>query len=234
MQVAITQYNQSHKTILNPKAVLFDMDGVLFDSMPYHAKAWYETMQQYGLDFTEYDAYLNEGRTGESTINAFFPQKYNRKATSEEIENIYQIKSEIFNRIANIQPIPDIYDFLLKVKTAGLMIFLVTGSGQKSLLETLNKNFPDIFEADKMITAYDVKYGKPDPEPYLMALKKGNLSPSEAIVIENAPLGVRSSVAAGIFTIGINTGILHPEELKKEGANLVFSSVKELIKYWIF
>ena len=67
-----------------------------------------------------------------------------------------------------------------------------------------------------------------------MDLKKGNLSPSEAIVIENAPLGVRSSVAAGIFTIGINTGILHPEELKKEGANLVFSSVKELIKYWIF
>ena len=131
MQVAITQYNQSHKTILNPKAVLFDMDGVLFDSMPYHAKAWYETMQQYGLDFTEYDAYLNEGRTGESTINAFFPQKYNRKATSEEIENIYQIKSEIFNRIANIQPIPDIYVFLLKVKTAGFMIFLVTGSGQK-------------------------------------------------------------------------------------------------------
>jgi HAD superfamily hydrolase (TIGR01509 family) len=234
MQRVVDCYNNTNKTKLNPKAVLFDMDGVLFNSMPYHARAWYETMQQYGLDFTEYDAYLNEGRTGESTINAFFPQKYNRKATAEEVEKIYQIKSEIFNRIANIQPIPHIYDFLLKVKAAGLMIFLVTGSGQKSLLETLNKNFPNIFHPDRMITAYDVKYGKPHPEPYLMALKKGNLSSNEAIVIENAPLGVRSAVAANIFTIAVNTGILREEELLNEGANLVFPSVKELIDSWIF
>lgn len=234
MQEAIRLYNQTHKTILQPKAVLFDMDGVLFDSMPFHAKAWYETMQQYGLDFTEYDAYLNEGRTGESTINAFFPQKYNREATPDEIKEIYRIKSEIFNRISDIHPIQGIYEFLKKVKAAGLMIFLVTGSGQKSLLDTLNKNFPDMFRPDRMVTAFDVKYGKPHPEPYLMALQKGRLSASEAIVIENAPLGVRSAVTAGIFTIGINTGILRDEELYKEGANIVFPSVSELMNHWVY
>ncbi len=234
MQQAIDLYNQKRGKQLNPKAVLFDMDGVLFDSMPYHAKAWYETMQQYGLAFTEYDAYLNEGRTGESTINAFFPAKYNRKASTDEVQQMYAIKSEIFNRIAYIRPIPHIYDFLQKVKNAGLMVFLVTGSGQKSLLETLNKNFPDIFRADRMVTAYDVKYGKPDPEPYLMALKKGNLASEEAIVVENAPLGVRSAVAAEIFTIGINTGILRDEELWNEGANLVFPNVEALMNNWIF
>ena len=50
-----------------------------------------------------------------------------------------------------------------------------------------------------MVTAFDVKYGKPNPEPYLMALKKGGFKPNEALVIENAPLGVQAGVAAGIF-----------------------------------
>lgn len=50
-----------------------------------------------------------------------------------------------------------------------------------------------------MVTAFDVKYGKPNPEPYLMALKKGGFKPNEALVIENAPLGVQAGVAAGIL-----------------------------------
>ncbi len=79
-----------------------------------------------------------------------------------------------------------------------------------------------------MITAFDVKKGKPDPEPYLMALQKGNLKPEQAIVIENAPLGVRSAVGAGIFTIAVNTGILKNEELTNNGANLVYKDMKSL------
>ena len=79
-----------------------------------------------------------------------------------------------------------------------------------------------------MVTAFDVKKGKPDPEPYLMALKKGNLNPNQAIVVENAPMGVRSAKAAGIFTIAVNTGILKDEELWKEGADLVYPSMKAL------
>jgi beta-phosphoglucomutase-like phosphatase (HAD superfamily) len=59
-----------------------------------------------------------------------------------------------------------------------------------------------------------------------MALKKGGLQPNQAIVVENAPLGVRSAVAAGIFTVAVNTGILRNEELEKEGANIVYPSMK--------
>ena len=83
-----------------------------------------------------------------------------------------------------------------------------------------------------MVTAFDVKYGKPHPEPYLMALSKGNFDPWQAIVVENAPLGVRSAIDAGIFTIAVNTGILQDEELTKEGANVVFPTMKSLIESW--
>ena len=61
-----------------------------------------------------------------------------------------------------------------------------------------------------------------------MALQKAGVQPNEAIVIENAPLGVQAGVGAGIFTIALNTGILRDEDLANEGANVVLPSMKDL------
>ena len=127
---------------------------------------------------------------------------------------------------------PGAREVLEKIKADGLFSMVVTGSGQASLLERLNTNFPDIFKPELMVTAFDVKYGKPNPEPYLMALQKGDLQPNEAIVIENAPLGVRAGVDAGIFTIAVNTGPLDDEVLLNEGANLLFPSMQSFCNNW--
>ena len=83
-----------------------------------------------------------------------------------------------------------------------------------------------------MVTAFDVKYGKPNPEPYLMGLQKASIKPNEAIVVENAPLGVRAGVAAGIFTVALNTGPLPDEALTSEGANLLFPSMNDFEANW--
>ena len=118
-------------------------------------------------------------------------------------------------------------DLVLKAaKDAGLIITLVTGSGQKSLLERLNKAYPDYFVKERMVTSDDVQYGKPHPEPYLMGLQKSGVSAEEAIVVENAPLGIASAVAAGIYTIAVNTGPLAEQVLKDAGAAHVFPSMK--------
>ena len=71
------------------KAYFFDMDGVLFDSMPNHAVAWEEVMKAHGLSFTARDCYINEGRTGESVIREAMWKACNRDATPDEIEKIY-------------------------------------------------------------------------------------------------------------------------------------------------
>lgn len=62
-----------------------------------------------------------------------------------------------------------------KSEKDGLIPMVVTGSGQLSLLERLEHNYPGMFRKELMVTAFDVKYGKPNPEPYLMALKKVDL-----------------------------------------------------------
>lgn len=232
-QEAINNYLQKQGFgEMNLKAVLFDMDGVLFNSMPNHAEAWHKTMAKFGFTLSREEAYMHEGRTGAGTINIVSLRERGYEATEEEIKQIYQAKSELFNQYPLAERMPGALEVLTKIKEAGLTPMVVTGSGQTSLLDRLNKNFPNIFQRELMVTAFDVKYGKPNPEPYLMALKKGGLQPNEAIVVENAPLGVQAGVAAGIFTIAVNTGPLPDEALLGQGANLLFHSMPDFNEHW--
>ena len=83
---AVRQYLLQHQfDQLVLKAVLFDMDGVLFDSMPNHARSWAQVCTRFGLDMTPEEAYLHEGRTGASTINILTQRQWGRNATEEEI-----------------------------------------------------------------------------------------------------------------------------------------------------
>ena len=75
-------------SVASPKAVLFDMDGVLYDSMRFHARAWYETATHHQLISTPELFYLYEGRTGESTINELYQKTFLRDATDEEKKSI--------------------------------------------------------------------------------------------------------------------------------------------------
>lgn len=232
-QEAIQHYlNTHHHSHIHLKAVLFDMDGVLFDSMKNHATAWHEAMKRYGMHMTREEAYMHEGRTGASTINIISLRERGHEATEEEIKQMYQTKSEIFNSLPVAEPMPGALEVLHKIQQNGLTPMVVTGSGQHSLLDKLNHSYPRIFKQELMVTAFDVKYGKPNPEPYLMALKKANIQANEAIVIENAPLGIQAGVGAGIFTIAVNTGPLSDKILLDEGANYLFPSMKAFNENW--
>lgn len=232
-QQEIDQYLTTHHYAhIDLKAVLFDMDGVLFDSMKNHATAWHEAMKQYGMNLSQEEAYLHEGRTGAATINIVSQRERGYEADEEEIKRIYQTKSDIFNQLPKAGPMPGAFEVLKKIKTAGLTPMVVTGSGQLSLLDKLNHYFPGIFQRELMVTAFDVKYGKPNPEPYLMALQKAGIQANEAVVIENAPLGVRAGVAAGIFTIALNTGPLPDNVLLQEGADILFPSMAVFNENW--
>ena len=216
-------------------AYFFDMDGVLFDSMPNHAIAWEEVMKEHDLPFTAYDCYLNEGRTGESVIREAMWKARNRDATPDEIKQIYTEKSERFYLLAQQADgtvvIDGVAEVLRYVQSTGSQIWVVTGSGMRSLLDNLNNALPPVFQRDRMITAFDVTHGKPDPEPYLKAWERSGLPKEQCFVIENAPLGVRSGKAAGLTVYAVNTGILTREDLLQAGADQVFDSMTELLEF---
>lgn len=230
---AITQYLQKQQqTRLTPKAVLFDMDGVLYDSMRFHARAWYETATHHQLISTPELFYLYEGRTGESTINELYQKTFQRDATDDEKKSIYEEKAVLFNQYNDGKAMQGAANVLKAVKTSGLQTLVVTGSGQHSLINKLEHTYPGYFKREKMVTAFDVKLGKPHPEPYLMGLEKAGVKANEAFVIENAPMGVQAGVAAGIFTIAVNTGPLENQVLLDAGADLLYPNMDALAEDW--
>lgn len=216
-----------------PQAVLFDMDGVLYDSMPNHARCWQEAMAKFGLKMTAADVYATEGMRGVETIRLMVKAQQGRDISEDEAQMMYDEKARLFGLLPKAPIMNGVLGLMEKIKTAGMRIVVVTGSGQRPLIERLQHDFKGFVTADKIVSAYDVTRGKPAPDPYLMGLQKaGNLQSWQGVVVENAPMGVRAGVAAQIFTIAVNSGPLPNATLAGEGANIVFDRMTQLRDAW--
>lgn len=211
------------------KAILFDMDGTLYDSMPNHASSWYQMVSEHNIPSKPEEFYLYEGATGHFTVNMLIRRTYGRPATDAEVHEFYERKAEIFRS----KPAPEVMLGARKLVNAlaGLpsapQTILVTGSAQGSLLDRLDSDFPGRFPADRRVTALNVKRGKPNPDPFLHGAALAGVKPEECVVIENAPLGVTAGRRAGCFTVAVATGPIPLETLKEAGADLVFASMPE-------
>jgi len=210
------------------KGVFFDMDGVLYDSMGYNADAWSNAFRHFGIDFPPEMVYQNEGRTFSSTINLVYRQNEKRDATDIEIDQINSKKTELIDAFPDAIPFKGAKSLMEGLKKQGVAIWVVTGSSQQKFLEALILDFEGLISMEQIISGSDVKHGKPNPEPYLTALLKSGFRSDEVVVIENAPLGIKSAKAAGIFTIAVNTGILDDNDLWESGADVVIQDLKEL------
>lgn len=215
-------------TSMHPKAALVDMDGTLYDSMVNHTAAWHRLISETGIPCTREEFYLYEGRTGASTIDALFVRGLGRHATDKEKEELYHRKTIYFQELPPVGVMPGAPAVMEAFKTFGLKRVLVTGSGQSSLINRLDADYPGIFREDMRITSRSVTHGKPDPEPYLKAMELAGVSPSESIVLENAPLGVEAGRRSGAFTIAVTTGPIPAEEMWNAGADIVFPSMPDL------
>jgi HAD superfamily hydrolase (TIGR01509 family) len=233
-QLAIKQYLERHGfEALSPKAVLFDMDGVLYDSMPNHAIAWQQSMAQFGITMTADDAYATEGARGVDTIRKMVMLQQGREIDEAEAQRMYDVKSHIFHQLPEASIMPGILTLMQQIHDDGIQIGVVTGSGQKPLIKRILKDFGTFVDEAHITTAYDVRRGKPKPDPYLMGLRKaGDLMPYEAIVVENAPLGIQAGVAAKIFTIAVNTGPLSVQTLLDANADLLFPTMPDFSANW--
>lgn len=206
------------------------MDGVLYDSMPNHARSWQSSMATFGLHMEPEDAYRYEGMRGVETIQLLARQQWGRAIPMDEARRMYAVKTEAFAQCPPARIMPGAVQFMDFLAARGCKIVVVTGSGQRSLLDKLATDFAPYVRTDMIVSALDVEHGKPAPEPYLKGLAKTGAAPADAIVIENAPLGIRSAVAARIPTIAINTGPLPDSVLLKEGAMKVVKTYDQMMR----
>lgn len=160
------------KTGVSPKVVLFDMDGVLYDSMPNHGVAWQRAMKEFGIHFTLEDSYATEGARGVDTIRKYAKAQLGKELSEEEAQQMYDVKAHYFHEMPEVKVFDGVVNLMQKIKASGLKIGIVTGSAQLPLIERVTRDFGDFVSKDQITTAYDVKRGKPNPDPYLMGLKK--------------------------------------------------------------
>lgn len=216
-----------HYNAVQPIAALIDMDGTLYDSMKNHARAWQRMVTDLGIDCSYEEFFMHEGRTGAATIDIIFQRAYGRKATKDEHEEYYHRKTVYFSELPPVEVMPGAKSMINTLMDAGIKRVLVTGSGQNSLISRLDTDFPGAFTPQLRVTSRDVTKGKPHPEPYMRAMQLARVRPSQCIAIENAPLGVKSAVDAGAFTIAVTTGPIPRKEMEDAGATVIFSSMEE-------
>ncbi len=230
----IQKYLEKHGfEAFSPKAVLFDMDGVLYDSMKKHAIAWKESMKSFGIKITEEQVFATEGMKGVDTIRLLVKEQWGKDISEDEAQKMYDEKGRLFHQMPEAPIYDGVIDLMKKIKASGLTMGIVTGSAQQQLIDRVANDFKEFVDKNNIVTAYNIKHGKPAPDPYLKGLKlTGNYQPWEGIVVENAPMGVRAGVAANIFTVAINSGPLDDRALLNEGSNLLFHKITEFCDAW--
>jgi len=204
------------------KAVIFDMDGVITNTMPDHFRAWQKVLAEEGINATHEDIYSREGQKGLQSVREIFAE-HGKPFHLKEARAILKKKEELFKKIVKIRFVRGARTLLRKLKRKNIELALVTGTSRHELHKILPHSIYRLFRIS--VTGSDVRCGKPHPEPYLKALKTLGVTARQTIVIENAPFGIRSAKGAGIRCLALETS-LSRRYLK--GADAVFSSVKEL------
>ena len=204
------------------KNIIFDMDGVLIDSIPSHFKAWKKVLSEHGISIDTFGLALHEGSNQELFLSDVL--KYQKiKKTKKEQMQMCNLKDKYFSQM-RINKFP-IIQMLKYLKKKGIKLAVGTGDSSESCNRNL-KIFPNIFNV--VVNGDDVYHGKPNPETYNKARKLLKGKKEETLVIENAPLGIESAKKAGLKCYAISTSL--PKKYLKK-ADKVFENHKGLFTY---
>ena len=201
---------------------LFDFDGVLVNSMPFHIQAWQEEFSRYGVQIDPVDVYLREGsRAG--AIGRALVEKAGLNLSDEQLAALIRRKRDIYRRITRAGLMPGAKELLSELKQRGLKIGMVTGSIWENIHTVLDDQTIAVFDA--VVTGRDVSHGKPHPEPYQIGVARLGLAPADCVVVENAPFGIESAKKAGLFCVAV-TSTLDASKLTE--ADLVFPDLTKI------
>jgi len=192
------------KLQISPEAIIFDMDGVIVDSMPYHFIAWYEALRPWGVRVSCFEVYAQEGERWETTLKGLLKRE-KIKPTKKILRAIFNKRQKIFRRYFKRHIFHGAGELLVELKGKGFMLGLVTGSPQNEVKRILPVKLLRLFNA--VVAGNQVKNGKPHPEPYLMAARLLGVRPQACLVIENAPFGIISAQQAGMPCIAVSTSL---------------------------
>jgi beta-phosphoglucomutase len=206
---------------------IFDMDGVVIDSNPYHKIAWGKFLKGKGIpcDDQFFDNVLS-GRTGPTSLKIIFGDDLQENLLEEYLAEVDENYQNILRQSSEVKPIPGLYEFLDAIRVNGHRLGLATSAPPLNIELGLEKlKLEGIFEV--VVGKVDVVNGKPHPEVYLTTVERLGLPLEKCIVFEDSKAGIQSALSAGMPVVGIASGH-SKEELLQEGVSLAVDDFTDL------
>ena len=180
-----------------PKAALFDFDGVVVDTEPIYDLFWNDAAKRYGLGIDNF-ADIIKGTTLPYILEKYF------SGYTEEFRQMVTKESTEYEKTMPLPPMPGSIEFIRMLKEHGVQIGLVTSSDNAKVKRAFRLlHLDNLF--DTLVTADRITQGKPDPMCYLLAAKDLNVSPEDCIVFEDSFNGLKAGMASGATVIGLAT-----------------------------
>jgi beta-phosphoglucomutase len=206
--------------------VIWDMDGVIIDSVPFHYQAWQAVFKKRGKSL---EKSISEKPFGHiDTIRSVMGQDI----SDAELGTIATEKEAVFRHLIRqrVQPLPGVIPLLAELRQRGFKLALASSAPKENINLILEGLHARVY-FDAVVSAEDVTHTKPDPEVFALAAKRLGLSNSECIVVEDMPAGIVAAKQLCMRSIGVATN--RPKELLAE-ADLVVGSMKEVttMDFW--
>lgn len=210
------------------RAVLWDMDGTLIDSEELHWISWRDTMAKEGRSITREQFLSSFGQRNDSAI----PRWLGVAATPERINSISQAKDELFRQLVRkngISPLPGVKNWVHRLPERG-WLQAIASSAPRANIEVVLEALAATHCFQGIVSAEDVRRGKPDPEVYLTAASRLGVSPGLCVVVEDAAAGVEGARSAGMRSIGVSrNGKQLPADVVVQSLDLLDSEAFETL-----
>jgi beta-phosphoglucomutase len=205
------------------QGVLFDLDGVIIDTLHYHYLAWKHMFEERGGSVQEHTILLHEGRNSREILPILL-EETGVNIPPEQRAQFIEDKRSYYRSIVHVEQYPGAFAVIDELKARGYRVALVTACALQNMQHSLNTDQQAHF--DFIITGDEVPRAKPFPDPYLTAARHLQLQPGQCLVVENAPLGIEAARKAGMYCVALET-TLGNEYLKS--ADCILQNIKELL-----
>ncbi|MBA3765458.1 MAG: HAD family hydrolase [Acidobacteria bacterium] len=209
------------------KAVIFDIDGTLVDSVDLHAQAWKEAFKQFGKGVPYQQVRHQIGKGGDQLMPVFF----SREELEEFGEEMEEYRGKIYKRdyMPRVRAFPLVRELFLRIKEDGLRIALAS-SAKEEELKVYKKlaRIEDLVEEET--SADDAERSKPYPDIFEATLEQlGDVSADEAVVVGDTPYDAEAAGKLRLRTIGVRCGGFPEEELLAAGAIAIYTDPADLL-----
>ena len=213
-----------------PKAVIFDIDGTLVNSVDLHASAWVDTFRHFGLDVS-HDAVRSQiGKGGDQLMPVFVP----REMLEERGEEIEKFRSDLFKReyLPKVRAFPGVRELFERIRAAGQTVVLASSCKEDEL-----EHYEEIAGVKDLVqaatTSSDAERSKPHPDIFQAALERiAPVTAAEAVVVGDSPYDAEAAAKAGLRTVGVLCGGFPEKDLRAAGCVAVYRDPEDLLRHY--